>query len=110
MDHFEIQQANGVIVKALVWMNVGKPLKKGSNAGSRKDGNFWVDFKYERLAQFCYYCGMIGHEEKGCAKAIMDEKNGGGKSLNLGPRLKVKFSRWRVRTTKNMEEEWMRGS
>lgn len=26
----------------------------------------WINFKYERLTSFCFYCGIIGHSDKFC--------------------------------------------
>lgn len=26
----------------------------------------WINFKYERLPSFCFYCGIIGHSDKFC--------------------------------------------
>lgn len=34
----------------------------------------WVDFTYELLPAFCFYCGMIGHFEKTCEKIMIDFK------------------------------------
>lgn len=28
----------------------------------------WVNFKYEKLPNFCFFCGVIGHAEKFCLK------------------------------------------
>ena len=29
-------------------------------------GKFWVTFKYERLPNFCFLCGKMGHDDKHC--------------------------------------------
>lgn len=35
----------------------------------------WVSIKYERLQSFCYKCGVVGHDFKGCNKEVaVDEK------------------------------------
>ncbi|MED6135158.1 hypothetical protein PIB30_043591 [Stylosanthes scabra] len=36
-----------------------------------------------------YYCGILGHDEANCPKALRDEMTGVGKSRNLGPWLKA---------------------
>lgn len=28
----------------------------------------WVNFKYDRLPSFCFFCGIIGHSDKFCKK------------------------------------------
>ena len=33
-----------------------------------KDTETWVSFKYEKLTNFCYWCGMVSHDEKECKK------------------------------------------
>ncbi|KAJ1388771.1 Zinc knuckle CX2CX4HX4C [Sesbania bispinosa] len=62
---FEVRE-RGSFIKILVEVDVTKPLKPGINIGSQADGVLWVDFQYERLAQFCYACGLVGHEEDTC--------------------------------------------
>lgn len=32
----------------------------------------WVDFKYEQLPSFCFYCGLIGHQERLCDTKLFD--------------------------------------
>lgn len=27
----------------------------------------WLNFKYERLRNFCFVCGILGHTEKDCS-------------------------------------------
>lgn len=36
----------------------------------------WVEFKYENLAMFCYYCGRVGHNEKICEERKRDAIRG----------------------------------
>lgn len=43
-------------------VNLDKPLLRGTNL--KLNGAIcWVDFKYEKLADFCYYCGHVGHTD-----------------------------------------------
>ncbi|XP_057446031.1 uncharacterized protein LOC130738135 [Lotus japonicus] len=90
VDLFELPDKR-VIVKVLVEMNVMKPLLSGINGGSHKDGVFWIDFKYEKLPQFCFICGRIGHGDQFCPL------NNDGEPHDLvqrkyGPRLRVSMS------------------
>ncbi|XP_019177869.1 PREDICTED: uncharacterized protein LOC109173066 [Ipomoea nil] len=48
---------------------VDKPLKRRMKLIRRDKTWGWVNFKYERLHNFCYCCGMLGHLEKFCVKA-----------------------------------------
>ncbi|KAJ1390239.1 Zinc knuckle CX2CX4HX4C [Sesbania bispinosa] len=60
---FEIKE-KGFFVKVLIKFDTTKPLKAGINVGSRDDGVSWVDFRYEKLPQFCYSCGLVGSLKK----------------------------------------------
>lgn len=35
----------------------------------------WVDFKYELLSTFCFYCGILGYSEMGCEQKVNDSRN-----------------------------------
>lgn len=54
----------------------------------KRDGSFaWVGFKYERLHVFCFYCGLLGHQAKFCAKATLS--NASPDQYAYGPELRA---------------------
>lgn len=61
-------------IKTLVTLNLEKPLLRGTTIKLDKQV-CRVDFKYEQLAAFCYYCGKIGLSDRMCAKRGEDLKN-----------------------------------
>ncbi|KAJ1383570.1 Zinc knuckle CX2CX4HX4C [Sesbania bispinosa] len=75
VKEFEVYEnrERGTFVRLLVEINNQKPLITGIPVGSKMDGVTWVDFRYEKLTQFCYQCGCIGHDEDMC------------KSISFGP-------------------------
>ncbi|KAJ1380911.1 Zinc knuckle CX2CX4HX4C [Sesbania bispinosa] len=92
-DIYEIQ-GRGSFVKVQVQIDIDKPLMNGINVGSKKDGVFWVDFQYERLPQFCYLCGHIGHDDSAC-----DVKEGAEEEeRSFGPWMKASHFGRRIQT------------
>lgn len=64
----------------------------------------WINFKYERLPSFCFYCGIIGHSEKFC-EALFDSKDEQGSRKYSGSlRAPTK------RQTNAGTNHWIRGS
>jgi hypothetical protein len=55
-----------VIIKIKVAINIHQPILSGIHVGNPIDGTCWVDYRYERLPQVCFNCGMIGHMDKLC--------------------------------------------
>ncbi|KAJ1397238.1 Zinc finger, CCHC-type [Sesbania bispinosa] len=78
-------QGKGSYIRVLVEMDISNPLLPGINAGSKMDGVFWVEFQYEKLPQFCYSCGIIGHDEENCNGKIQTKEE----SVTLGPWLRL---------------------
>lgn len=51
-----------------VALDVQQPIKRRMKI-KRSGGEWlWIQFKYERLPQFCFFCGILGHADKFCAK------------------------------------------
>lgn len=50
-----------------VELDLTTPLLRGTKL-KYKLTEVWVEFWYEQLPNFCYYCGKIGRNEKVCQK------------------------------------------
>ncbi|KAG5544352.1 hypothetical protein RHGRI_016938 [Rhododendron griersonianum] len=53
-------------MRVRIWVDISKPLKKGFFLRKAKEKDSWVRFRYERLSDFCYGCGMVGHVANEC--------------------------------------------
>lgn len=62
---------SGLLIKMLVEVDLTKPLMRGTHLRFDED-SVWVEFRYEKLPTFCFYCGVVGHQEKSCGKKTLD--------------------------------------
>ncbi|KAF4363622.1 hypothetical protein F8388_002163 [Cannabis sativa] len=53
-------------LRVLINLNVNLPLFSGCYFDLESGIQRWVQFKYERLGIFCYNCGKLGHQRRGC--------------------------------------------
>lgn len=53
-------------LRVRIWVDITKPLKKGFFLRRAKEDDIWISFKYERLSDFCYGCGIVGHSVNDC--------------------------------------------
>ena len=58
-------KANFVKIKIL--FDVNSPIRAGMYIGNEVDGVNWIDFRFENLPMFCFYCGLVGHIEENCS-------------------------------------------
>ncbi|CAL1405530.1 unnamed protein product [Linum trigynum] len=56
-----------------VSFNVTKPLRRGVLLANGKE-NIWYKVVYEKLPNFCYNCGILGHLRKNCKEEIVLEE------------------------------------
>ncbi|KAL8515024.1 hypothetical protein ACS0TY_013928 [Phlomoides rotata] len=66
LEAFDLPENNlGAFLRFKVDIDIEKPLKKGLKIrlGGEK---MWVPIKYESLSNYCFYCGTIGHQLRGC--------------------------------------------
>lgn len=53
-------------IRVRVWIDITKPLKKGFFLRRNREEDLWIKFQYERLSDFCYRCGHVGHTINDC--------------------------------------------
>lgn len=53
-------------VRIKVLLNLEKPLKRGTKIKIGQEKICWIPIAYERLPNFCYICGHLGHSMKDC--------------------------------------------
>jgi hypothetical protein len=58
--------SKGSFMRVRVAIDIRQPLCRGRKVGLGGMGECWVSFRYERLTNFCYWCGRITHGEKDC--------------------------------------------
>jgi hypothetical protein len=53
-------------MRVRIRLNVTAPLCRGRMIKLEENKKCWVAFRYERLPNFCYWCGYLDHSEKDC--------------------------------------------
>ena len=91
-----------------VSVSVSKLLRRGCFVSDSDGNHTWLNFKYERLGKFCYFCGFVGHDLKHRAGFFAVEKNGETMDLQYGDWLKAVGGR--QKTTRRAEGEVMTDS
>ncbi|KAF4401601.1 hypothetical protein G4B88_001795 [Cannabis sativa] len=56
----------GKFLKILIEVDIKKPLCSGCFFDLDTGGRKWLQFKYEQIGIFCYYCGCLGHQRREC--------------------------------------------
>lgn len=66
------------IVRIRVDIPLGKPLFPGLFLPHPNNTDCWIVLKYEKLADVCYKCGVVGHEERSCTGTLYQICNPNG--------------------------------
>ncbi|XP_050207874.1 uncharacterized protein LOC126657251 [Mercurialis annua] len=67
-DTRAVRPSEGSSMRVRVSIDVRKPLKRRMKIKRSANAWCWLNFQYERVPMFCFYCGIMGHSEKYCAK------------------------------------------
>ena len=78
-----------------VALPLSKPLRRGAFLAGLNGQKSWVTFKSERLALFCHYCGLLGHDLRHYAQYFEVTKNGEEAECQYGDWMKAIGSRAR---------------
>lgn len=62
--------ANGSVMRIRVTLNITKPLLRVLNIEGPNDRVFQLHLTYEKLPNFCYFCGKIGHLVEDCSQCF----------------------------------------
>ena len=80
----------GKHLKMLVWADMTQPLLR--RTAVKMNGVLkWINFRYERVPDFCYKCGIVGHSEKKCKNEVSIKK--GQHENQYGPWLRAQNGR-----------------
>ncbi|PON90931.1 Zinc knuckle CX2CX4HX4C [Trema orientale] len=75
----------GDFVRAKVEMLVFKPFVAGFFQKRKRGNPRWIQFKYERLQDFCFKCGTLGHDHRLWRKIQGDSESlGDSRTIALG--------------------------
>lgn len=91
VDGRALAAERGKFIRIRVRLPLNRPIKRGSNIVLGQGNRCWVDYKYERLNSFCFYCGFLGHEELECMVQAEDTKAGSVKPFKYGESMKAGF-------------------
>lgn len=64
VDHGEVVW--GEFMQVWISIDISKPLLQRKKLNLGLSEPVWVQFTYERLPNFCYYCGRLRHTNKEC--------------------------------------------
>ncbi|KAK7828355.1 uncharacterized protein CFP56_030356 [Quercus suber] len=79
----------GDFLRVHVEIDVSKPLCRGRRVALDDNNERWISFKYEKLPNFCYWCGLISHDGKDCNLWLARKDTGNIEPTEYGPWLRA---------------------
>jgi hypothetical protein len=91
-------------LRVKVSINLYQPFDRG-RALNLSEKSYWVPFKYEKLPRFCFKCGRILHDQKGCLVQSVPQQNHAEGKPAWGPWLRAEESSRGVSPLEDHKEE-----
>jgi hypothetical protein len=78
-----------------VWvrLEVNRPLCRGRLVNLEEGKKSWIAFRYERLPNFCYWCGCLDHGEKDCDIGLQQHQSSAKEEYQYGAWLRASSDR-----------------
>uniref|UniRef100_A0A803MIX6 CCHC-type domain-containing protein n=1 Tax=Chenopodium quinoa TaxID=63459 RepID=A0A803MIX6_CHEQI len=71
-------------VRMKILVDIRKPLRRGVFLATGSSSTKWVDMKYERLSDFCFFCGQLDHTDRECHTKRLPGMNQERLPFNMG--------------------------
>ncbi|XP_022156185.1 uncharacterized protein LOC111023135 [Momordica charantia] len=79
----------GASLRIRVLIDITKPLRRGIKINiDGPMGGCWIPIQYERLPDFCYFCGVIGHSSHDCDARYLAAQDDSRATSEYGPWLR----------------------
>ncbi|KAI8029145.1 hypothetical protein LOK49_LG01G01075 [Camellia lanceoleosa] len=89
MEHGEGGIAWGRTLQLRVEINIAKPLRRNLKMAVSRRESVWVTLTYEKLPNFCFHCGLLGHTVRDCENKILGNDEVDGTPLQYGAWLRA---------------------
>jgi hypothetical protein len=80
-------------MRVRIRLDVTRPLCRGRMIKMEEGKKSWATFRYERLPNFCYWCGCLDHAEKDCDVGLRQRNIDSSEGFQYGAWLRAEMDR-----------------